>query len=65
MDSNKIRGKRVENGYTQQRSADEINVTLPTYRAKESGKTPFTSVEISKLQKAWKLNNDETVELFI
>ena len=45
----KLKGARVEKGYSQERLADAIGMPLITYQTKENGKSVFTELEISKI----------------
>ena len=40
-----IKGARTRLGFTQQFVADELHLSLPSYRKKESGKVKFTDEE--------------------
>lgn len=45
----KLRGKRVEHGYTQAQFAELVGISLPSYRLKECGKIDFRMKEINKI----------------
>ena len=45
----KLRGKRVEAGYTQAELAKKIGLSLTTYRLKECGEREFTMSEINSI----------------
>ena len=47
----KLRGKRVEAGYTQAELAQKIGLSLTTYRLKECGDREFTMSEINTILK--------------
>lgn len=47
----KLRGKRVEHGFTQAELADKIGLSLTTYRLKECGDREFTMSEINSILK--------------
>lgn len=47
----KLRGKRVEKGYTQKQFAEKLNISLPSYRLKEVGKIEFRMNEINLILK--------------
>lgn len=47
--TNKLKAKRVEQGYTQTKIADELGIETCTYNAKELGKRSFTVSELIKL----------------
>ena len=45
----KLRGKRVEHGYTQAQFAELVGISLPSYRLKECGEIHFRMKEINKI----------------
>lgn len=45
----KLRGKRVEHGYTQAQFAELVGISLPSYRLKECGEIDFRMKEINKI----------------
>lgn len=45
----KLKGKRVEKGYTQEQLAKKIGVNTATYNRKEKGLVDFTLTEIQDL----------------
>ena len=47
----KLRGKRVEHGYTQADFAKLIGISLPSYRLKECGEIEFRMNEINIILK--------------
>lgn len=47
----KLKGKRVEHGYTQDEFADLIGISLTTYQLKERGVREFTMSEINTILK--------------
>ena len=55
-----IKGARTRLGYTQQFVADELNLSLPSYRKKESGKVKFTDEEKMGLAKVLQLSPYQT-----
>ena len=49
MKPREIKGARARLGYTQQYVAEQLDISYPSYRAKESGKVRFSDVEKIKL----------------
>ncbi len=47
----KLKGKRVEHGYTQDKFAELIGISLTTYQLKERGVREFTMSEINLILK--------------
>lgn len=47
----KLKGKRVENGITQQEMAKRLNMAIATYNFKENGKVEFTMTECIEIMK--------------
>lgn len=47
----KIKGLRVQNGYTQEELSKKIGISLPAYARKERGEQEFTESEITSLAK--------------
>lgn len=47
----KLRGRRVEKGYTQQRIAKELHLSTNAYNLKENGKVEFRMSEITAILK--------------
>lgn len=47
----KLRGKRVEHGYTQLQFAKAIGISLYAYQTKERGKVEFRMSEINTILK--------------
>ena len=47
----KLKGKRVEHGYTQDEFAELIGISLTTYQLKERGVREFTMSEINAILK--------------
>jgi DNA-binding XRE family transcriptional regulator len=48
-ENRKLKGARVEKGYSQERLAEAIGMPLVTYKTKENGISVFTEVEIKKI----------------
>lgn len=55
----KLRGKRVEAGYTQEELAKLIGVSIATYRLKECGDREFTMSEINSILKLLGCNYED------
>ena len=49
MNRAKLKGLRVEKGFTQEKLANELNISVRSYLLKENGIREFTESEISKL----------------
>ena len=45
----KLRAKRVEKGFTQEKIAKELNISVATYNRYEKGHTEMTESTINKL----------------
>jgi len=45
----KLKGKRVEKGYTQQDIADKLGISVSAYNLKEQGKRQFIIEEICEI----------------
>lgn len=45
----KLKGKRAELGFTQQKMANELGISVGAYNLKERGKRDFRADEISKI----------------
>ncbi|WP_195251821.1 helix-turn-helix transcriptional regulator [Romboutsia sp. 1001713B170207_170306_H8] len=50
---NRLKGLRVENGFTQKEMAKKINMPEATYQKKESGETQFLLIEADKIAKVF------------
>ena len=61
---NKLRGKRVELGFSQEELAKLLSINPVTYQRKESGVREFTSSELSKLGSILKLTLREVNDIF-
>lgn len=48
-ENRKLKGARVEKGYSQDRLAEALGMPVVTYRTKENGISVFTEVEIKKI----------------
>lgn len=51
-----IKGARTRLGYTQQYVADQLGITVLSYRNKESGRVRFTDTEMIGLAEVLQLN---------
>lgn len=49
MNRAKLKGLRVEKGFTQEKIAEALGISTYSYNLKEQGKRDFTDSEISKL----------------
>jgi len=54
-----IKGARTRLGYTQQYVADELGITVHSYRKKESGCVKFTDEEKKKLYLILRMSLDQ------
>ena len=54
-----IKGARTRLGYSQQYMADELGMSVHSYRKKESGKMKFTEKEKFKLGEILELNGSQ------
>ena len=50
---NRLKGLRVENGFTQKEMAKRINMPEATYQKKESGETQFLLIEADKIARVF------------
>jgi len=48
-ENRKLKGARVEKGYSQDRLAEALGMPVVTYRTKENGISVFTEMEIKKI----------------
>lgn len=62
MKPNEIKAARVRLGFTQEEMAEELNITVPSYRNRERGRVPFSDSEkislMIKLQLSYQQFND-------
>lgn len=56
MKLSEIRGARARLGYKQKYMADELGISVATYRRKESGSSKFTAKESAKVAKILELS---------
>lgn len=61
VNTRKIRGLRVEHGFTQTQVAKKLNVALTSYSNKETGKTSFTIEELSTLTKLFSVKIEDVL----
>lgn len=54
-----IKAARIRRGFTQQYMADQLGMSLPSYRMKERGEIRFATTEIGPLSKLLELTPDE------
>lgn len=50
---------------TNETLANYLKQSAPTISKKINGKLPFTSIDISRLAKRWKLTDEQIVNIFI
>ncbi|MDF2545796.1 MAG: family transcriptional regulator [Anaerosolibacter sp.] len=64
MNPNKLKGMRIEKGYTQEELAAKMGISLKTYNRKELGMIEFSRKEISNLAEELNLSIDKVNEIF-
>lgn len=64
MNSLKLKGARVEKGYTQEKMAKALQVAPKTYNRKELGITPFSAREISLISNTLEMDIATVVDIF-
>ena len=64
MKANKLKGKRIEMGFTQSEIADLIEKSIDAYAKKERGETGFSPTEIAILTITLMLSYAEFNEIF-
>lgn len=64
MNSCKLKGKRVESGYTQQELAEKIGISAISYTRKENGIRDFSCREAAGIAKELGLSNKDIVKIF-
>lgn len=62
MNLNKLKGKIVENGFTQQKLADKMGLTIQSVNAKLNNRRPFTIQEACLITQILQLDNP--IEIF-
>lgn len=65
MDTDKLKSKRREKGYTQKKIAKEINMTEVSYNRKENGMREFSCSELNDVMRVLKLTQVEVIEIFL
>lgn len=64
VNTNKIKGKIAENGYTQESLANAVGMSRTTLRRKIEGNTDLTVSEVEALCKALKISENELLLYF-
>ena len=64
MNGLKLKGKRIENGLTQEDLAKKAGISSISYCRKERGDREFNCSEISNIIVALKLSEKEVIEIF-
>ncbi len=62
--TNKLKGRIVEKGYTLSRFSLEMGISRPCMRKKINNKTDFKASEIEKICTALEISNNELSEYF-
>ena len=62
--TNKLKGRMVENGYTLSGLAEALNISRPALRKKINGSTDFKVSEIESLCSASKIDRKEITDFF-
>lgn len=66
MNTNMLKGKIVENGYSQRTLAKKISVSVNTLKEKLNGKRPFNTDEVILLCEVLGItNSSEKTEIFL
>jgi DNA-binding XRE family transcriptional regulator len=65
MDIKKLKGIRVERGYTQELMARKLGVTPKTYNRKDLGIIEFNRREVAFIVKELNLCNEEAMQIFL
>lgn len=60
----KLKGKIVENGLTQEQLADMLGITIATFNYKVNNKSEFKASEIKKLASVLHLTDEEVNAIF-
>lgn len=60
----KLKGKIVENGLTQEQLADMLGITIATFNYKVNNKSEFKASEIKKLAEVFHLTDEEVNAIF-
>ena len=65
MDVLKLKGKRVEKGFTQEAIANKANMSVVSYCRKERGEREFSCSEISTITILLNLSPEDVYEIFL
>lgn len=65
MDVLKLKGKRVEKGFTQETIAEKANMSAVSYCRKERGEREFLCSEISAITIMLSLSPEEVYDIFL
>lgn len=62
--NNLLKGYRALNGFTQEKMADLLQISLASYNSKEQGKLEFKQNEMKKLKHFLNLSSEDIVHIF-
>lgn len=65
VDVNKLRGKIVERGFSQQELAQSIGIDRSTFYRKMKNNGDFSIGEVAEIAKVMQLSNEEAIEIFL
>lgn len=65
VDVNKLRGKIVERGFSQQELAQSIGIDRSTFYRKMKNNGDFSIGEVAVIAKVMQLSNEEAIEIFL
>ena len=65
VDVNKLRGKIVEKGFSQQELAQSIGIDRSTFYRKMRNNGDFSIGEVAEIAKIMQLSNEEAIEIFL
>jgi len=65
VDVNKLRGKIVEKGFSQQELAQSIGIDRSTFYRKMKNNGDFSIGEVAEIAKVMQLTNEEAIEIFL
>lgn len=65
VDVNKLRGKIVEKGFSQQELAQSIGIDRSTFYRKMKNNGDFSIGEVAEIAKVMQLSNEEAIEIFL
>ena len=63
--TNKLKGKIVENGYTQKELSELIGIDVSTFSMKINNKYEFSTSEIKKMAELLNLDNSDIMAIFM